>query len=169
VSHAFVLGADEHDVGLARTASGYALHVGGEAFPVALHPGAAGVHELSVDGRTLSVAVAVRGDEVHVHLRGRTFSLRYLDPLERFAGDAESGADRVSRAPMPGAVISVAVRIGERVERGQVLMVIESMKMETPICAARDGVVQALHVDVGRTFERDAPLATIEPDERGAA
>jgi pyruvate/2-oxoglutarate dehydrogenase complex dihydrolipoamide acyltransferase (E2) component len=68
---------------------------------------------------------------------------------------------------MPGSVISIAARAGQAVERGQVLMVIESMKMETPICAPFDGTLEALHADVGQTFERDAPLATIEPDGVG--
>ncbi len=58
----------------------------------------------------------------------------------------ESGA---ISAPMPGTVISVSVRKGDRVERRQLLVVLEAMKMETPLVSPYDGFVQAVHVDEG--------------------
>lgn len=66
-------------------------------------------------------------------------------------------------APMPGSVISLAVRVGQAVKRGDTLMVIESMKMETTLVAGVDGTVSAVHVQVGQTFERDATLVSVEP------
>jgi biotin carboxyl carrier protein len=50
------------------------------------------------------------------------------------------------------------------VKRGQTLMVIESMKMETTIVAWRDGVVGAVHRPLGATFDRKAPLVSLEPE-----
>ena len=63
---------------------------------------------------------------------------------------------------MPGAVIAVSVEPGATVRRGQALLLIESMKMETTIVAPCDGTVQAVHVTIGQTFDRDAPLVTLE-------
>ena len=65
---------------------------------------------------------------------------------------------------MPGTVVRVQVAPGEAVKRGQTLMVIESMKMETAIVAWRDGVVGAVHRPLGATFDRKAPLVSLEPE-----
>ena len=50
--------------------------------------------------------------------------------------------------------------------RGDTLLVIESMKLETAIKAPRDGMVETVHVADGRTFERSAPLVTLAPEAK---
>ena len=54
------------------------------------------------------------------------------------------------RTTMPGQVISLTVREGERVRAGQTLLVLESMKMENPVCADRDGTILETCVSVGQ-------------------
>ena len=63
---------------------------------------------------------------------------------------------------MPGTVISVAVTEGDRVQTGQTLMVIESMKMETGIKATDQAVVKKLHFQPGDTFDRNAVLVSLD-------
>lgn len=162
MGHAFQLLGTDHELWLSRCASGYRLHVGDTGVPVALATRGEHAYELTVHDASQRVFVATRGDDVHVHLDGDTYLLRYSHSLERFAGQSVEADAAVARAPMPGAVIAVAVQQGEAVRRGQALLVIESMKMETTIAAPCDGIVQALHAAVGQTFERDAPLVTIE-------
>ena len=53
------------------------------------------------------------------------------------------------RAPMPGMVVSLLVSAGQSVTAGQVLLVLESMKMENEVCAPRDGVIRTVHVAAG--------------------
>lgn len=162
MSHAFVLGESEHVVWLARAANGYRLHVDGQEVPVQLLARGSHLHELTVHDDSKRVFIAQRGDEVHVHLDGEAHCLHYVDSLGRFAGSSRDEGEAVARAPMPGSVIAIAVAVGQTVERGQALVVIESMKMETTISAACDGSVQALHVELGQTFDRDAVLVTLE-------
>ncbi|MBL8382478.1 MAG: acetyl-CoA carboxylase biotin carboxyl carrier protein subunit [Burkholderiales bacterium] len=64
---------------------------------------------------------------------------------------------------MPGTVISVNAAPGQSVTRGQGLLVMESMKLETTVSAPRDGVLKAIHVGTGQTFDRDALLVEFEP------
>nr|WP_283939705.1 biotin/lipoyl-containing protein [Pseudomonas sp. R3.Fl] len=64
---------------------------------------------------------------------------------------------------MPGSIVSVNVSEGEQVSKGRVLLVMESMKMETTISAPRDGVVQRIAHDKGQIFDRDAVLISLEP------
>jgi biotin carboxyl carrier protein len=163
VSHAFRLQGRSHEVWLSRDARGYALHVGERIERIALSGEAGSPLRLQVGERSVSVHLEVRGDEVHVHLDGEAHTLVHEHPLERFASRGREDADAMSRAPMPGVVVSVPVRPGDGVARGDVLMVIESMKMETAIRAAFDGVVRQIHVAPGETFERDAVLVSLEP------
>lgn len=162
MAHAFSLFGVEHEVWLSRAGAGYALHAGELCLPVGLVPRGEHSHQLTVGDTSERVHVAVHGDDVYVHLDGETYQLRYSHSLERFAGESAHDAEAVARAPMPGAVIAVAVQPGDAVRRGQALIVIESMKMETTIVAPCDGTVQTVHVAVGRTFDRDATLVTVE-------
>ncbi len=105
--------------------------------------------------------IATNGNTVHIHAGGRTFTVQFIEPVSSLADDTGASADAVARAPMPGAVLSVAVSVGDKVEQGDPLVVIESMKMETTVRATRDGTVAIVHVVVGGSFERDAALVTL--------
>jgi biotin carboxyl carrier protein len=74
--------------------------------------------------------------------------------------DADDGHN-VARAPMPGTVVALKVARGDAVIAGSVLMVIESMKLETQIRASQEGIVDRLHVKDGDSFDRDAILVTL--------
>jgi biotin carboxyl carrier protein len=109
--------------------------------------------------------VATDGDTVHVWLDGETQTIRYHDPIAYFASHADHAADDTILAPMPGTVIAINAKPGEAIARGDTLLVIESMKLETAVKAPRDGVVEAVHVAVGQSFDRSAPLATLAEAE----
>jgi 3-methylcrotonyl-CoA carboxylase alpha subunit len=116
---------------------------------------------LTVGGASHDVAFAVDGDVIHVHMRGRTHTLRYIDPLRALAATGGSDGHNVVRAPMPGTVVALKAIQGDAVTAGSVLMVIESMKLETQIRASQDGIVERLHVKDGDSFDRDAILVTL--------
>ncbi|HEY2561294.1 MAG TPA: biotin/lipoyl-containing protein [Caldimonas sp.] len=162
MAHAFRLDEHDHEVWLSRSHTGYRVHIGDTCIAAAMTAKGEHVRDLTIEGRDERVRVALIGDDVHVHLDGESYLLRYSHGLERFAGEALDADEAIARAPMPGSVIAVSVEVGATVRRGQTLLVIESMKMETSVVAPCDGVVQALHVALGRTFERDALLVTIE-------
>ena len=160
--HKFDFGGVTHELWLAPTDIGYHLYIHDAwSGPVALADEGAGRGRLTVAGTSEAVAFAVDGDVIHIHMRGRTRSLRYVDPLRALASvDADDGQN-VARAPMPGTVVALRVAPGDTVTAGTVLMVIESMKLETQIRASQDGVVERLHVKDGDSFDRDAILVTL--------
>jgi len=65
-------------------------------------------------------------------------------------------------APVPGRVVTVAVAVGDLVEAGQTLVVLEAMKMEHTIRADADGVVAAIHVRVGQSVDAHTVVVTLE-------
>ena len=124
--------------------------------------GAQPQQELAIEidpGKTLLVAlqsIAPDGDvaqKVQFELNGQSRTVRVLRPD---AGDAAKGrpvADAANplhvAAPMPGAIVSVAVKAGQRVSAGSTLLALEAMKMETHVAAERDAEVEAVLVVPG--------------------
>ncbi|MFG6326994.1 MAG: biotin/lipoyl-binding protein [Lachnospiraceae bacterium] len=64
-------------------------------------------------------------------------------------------------APMPGKVLSIKVSAGEKVTKGQIIMILEAMKMENEIVASQDGTVASIDVNEGASVEAGAVLATL--------
>ena len=73
------------------------------------------------------------------------------------AGEGEEVA-----APMPGTILSVNVKAGDAVKKGDVLMILEAMKMENEIMAGADGTVTAVMASAGQAVEAGTPLCTIK-------
>lgn len=163
--HAFVLEDETRPLSLSRSAHGYRLHLEDRVLPVNLHPEDDGSAILTVNGVSERVTIATHGDDVFIHCRGRNWHLRYAHPLERLAQQLRGAEEDVLRAPMPGSIVRLEVEPGDAVTAGQTLLVMESMKMETTLAAPRDGTVAEVHFAIAQSFDRDAVLLTLEPNE----
>jgi len=164
--HAFKIGDTETNLALSRAREGYRLHLGDQVIPVSLQRQDDGSAILTVNGQSERVLIAVRGDDVFVHLDGEAHQLRYEHPLTRLAEQLHGAAEDHIRAPMPGSIVAVNIKPGDSVAKGQTLLVMESMKMETTILAPRDGVIEAVQFAQGQSFDRDALLLSLEPHSR---
>lgn len=65
------------------------------------------------------------------------------------------------KAPMPGTILKVNVKVGDSVKKGDVVCVLEAMKMENDICAPEDGVVSSVEVSQGASVATDAVVITL--------
>lgn len=115
--------------------------------------------ELEVDGRRLRAAVTVADGVGYVTL-GRTTVTLPVKP--RFAVPGSELPTGGLVAPMPGSVIELRCAVGDTVDAGQVLVVLEAMKMEHHITAPFAGTVTVLPIAVGDQVENGALLLTIE-------
>jgi 3-methylcrotonyl-CoA carboxylase alpha subunit len=112
------------------------------------------------EGRPTRIAHAIRvDDDVWLHVDGRVHRLSLIEPGAR-SGGAEGGCT----APMPGAVLEVLVSVGDEVEAGTPLVVMEAMKMEHRVMAPTDGTVVAVHVEVGGRVLQGQTLVDVETD-----
>ncbi len=106
-----------------------------------------------------------------LYLDGERFDADVVDERTRAIREmtgqsaAEAGP-RPIRAPMPGLVVRVAVAVGERVEAGQSVAIVEAMKMENDLKAENDGVVAKVLVEAGEPVEKGAVLVELaaEPE-----
>lgn len=83
-------------------------------------------------------------------------------PAAQPAVSAASGAGEQIKAPMPGNILAVNVSVGSQVKRGDVLMILEAMKMENEIMSPRDGKITAVNTSKGATVDSGAVLCVIE-------
>ena len=93
--------------------------------------------------------------------------MQVIDPLDRATEPA--GGGNLIEAPMPGLVRSVHVSAGQAVAAGDKLAVLEAMKMEHALTAARDGVVAEVLVSAGVQVEAGAALIRLEDEAEDAA
>ena len=123
---------------------------------------------LETDEGLLPLRVARDGRRVFVARAGRVFDVR-SEPVRAAARSARTTAEHGGglTAPMPGRIRRTLVSPGDEVERGQVVIVLEAMKMEHAIRAPRDGTVTRLEHAEGDLVEAGAVLAEIE--ERSAS
>jgi 3-methylcrotonyl-CoA carboxylase alpha subunit len=111
--------------------------------------------------RRLGVVCGVGSVTVFDGAEGFTFALP--DPLDAGA-EAHHGGDEI-RAPMPGLVKRLTAVAGAAVAKGEVLAVLEAMKMEHALTAPRDGVVAEVHVAQGAQVTDGTLLLALEPED----
>jgi 3-methylcrotonyl-CoA carboxylase alpha subunit len=104
---------------------------------------------------------------LHVfHAGRRTTLVRPSSSWLRALGADVAQASGALRAPMPSLVVEVRVNVGDRVEEGQAVVVLESMKTETVLRAGKAGVVKAVGCKKGEMVEEGRELVDIEDEEK---
>ncbi|WP_229022984.1 acetyl/propionyl/methylcrotonyl-CoA carboxylase subunit alpha [Actinomarinicola tropica] len=120
--------------------------------------------DVEVDGRRRHARVTAVADAVHVQVPTGTVSFQVVPRFVPPGADLTGGG---LHAPMPGAVLDVRCAVGDRVEAGQVLVVLEAMKMEHHVRAPVAGVVSEIRVAAGDQVDNGATLLVIDADEEG--
>jgi 3-methylcrotonyl-CoA carboxylase alpha subunit len=111
------------------------------------------------DGARENLSIGRHGDVLTVIGATETCRLVLRDPLAPPAGSERASGGLT--APMTGKVLAVLVAPGARVARGQLLVLIEAMKMEHAITAPADGVVEAIHYAAGDLVDEGALLLAL--------
>ncbi|MBI2985873.1 MAG: biotin/lipoyl-binding protein [Deltaproteobacteria bacterium] len=123
-------------------------------------------YSLIVDNRSFEVDVDISEDEYRVLVDGRNYRIQLVDERRLRLGGVQSGIQPQGRqkvsVPMPGKVIAVLVGEGERVEKGQGLVIVEAMKMENEVRSPVAGEVREVRVKPGDALEAGAVLAVVE-------
>jgi biotin carboxyl carrier protein len=155
-----------HDVEVTDDGDRSIVRIDGRELQADMHAINGSLLSLLLDGRSFEV-VAVEHDfgyEIVIGSQSYEIEVDRAEPHgargERLRGTTEGRGD-VLRSPMTGVVIEVVTQAGATVSAGQVLVIVESMKMNNELRSPRDGVVDTVHVQQGERVERNATLVTI--------
>ncbi|MEL0082989.1 MAG: biotin carboxylase N-terminal domain-containing protein [Gammaproteobacteria bacterium] len=113
-------------------------------------------YQLQIDRLPWVGHVSREGDRFEVATTQSRVVWDYRSPLQAHGHDGEDQG--ALTAPMPGTVLQLNVAVGDQVEQGQLLMIVEAMKMEHSIVAGHDGEIAEVRAAVGDFVEADTPL-----------
>lgn len=124
-------------------------------------------YTMLVDGRSYEAFVDRRDGVYYVEIGSERHAVTVEDErlgrLKRLGGDAQAASGEVTlKAPMPGLVVALRVEVGQTVEQGQGMVILEAMKMENELRAPRGGTVKAIRVRPGQAVNMGETLVTLE-------
>ena len=143
------------------------VNVDGVTYQVDFMPvGDQPVYSLVVDGQSFDAHVYPNEDTWQVLFRGNLFTATVEDEREKrlrasLAGKVADHVDYHLKAPMPGLVVSIPVKEGQSILKGDVLVVLESMKMQNELRSPRDGKVVRVRVNHGDRVEQKETLLSV--------
>jgi 3-methylcrotonyl-CoA carboxylase alpha subunit len=159
--HRFVFAENgrRHAVTLEFVGDGYGLRIGEATHALAGERKTDGALRLRLEGRVFDARAVRVGREWHVFADGAACALALEDDLPLPEDESAPGS---LAAPMPGKVIAVLVKAGDKVAKAAPLLILEAMKMEHTIHAPADGTVKAIHFAPGEQVPEGAELITLE-------
>ena len=125
------------------------------------------VFSLIVDGKSYEAYVYPGNEDLEVLIKGRLYHSRVEDERERRLRAASGGQIAQTgpfhlKAPMPGLVVAVPVGEGQEVKEGDVLLILESMKMQNELKSPRDGVIGRILVGPGDSVDQRQKMLSVE-------
>jgi biotin carboxyl carrier protein len=127
-----------------------------------------GMYSLLFKGQSYNLEILERdgAKSFEVSSNEKSFDIEIIDAetrylMSRSGIDDEDGGNTIS-SPMPGKIVKIPVKAGQKVENGQTVIIVSAMKMESEYKAGKDGIVKEVHVKEGDTIEGNQPLVTLE-------
>ena len=141
--------------------------VNGDSYQINLEEATdSGILSLLINHRSVVAVVEEQEEDWQVLINGELYGVNVQDErayrLAKARGKlVDASGDVVVKSPMPGIVLRVVVEEGEIVQKGQTVVILESMKMENELKAPRDGVVVKTQVSDGTSVEKNQSLLII--------
>ena len=154
-------GSERFEPVVVAAGGGFVVRIAGEAFTLSLGEESTGVFVLQSGARSVRFHVAREGHTTHLFWDGAAY--QFADEREGDHTNRRQDAGALE-APMPGRVAALKVTPGQRVARGEEILVVEAMKMENALRAPGAGVVRAVHAALGDMVAPGRPLVEIEVD-----
>jgi biotin carboxyl carrier protein len=147
------------------TESPLTVRIGDKDYQVDYRQLTGSLYSLIMDGRSHQVTVTKGEGGYEVYLRGKTYPVQILDEAAKRLrvskrGAAASGQQTIS-APMPGKVLKLLVKVGDSIQSGQGIVVVEAMKMENEIRSSAPGMVKEIKVSEGNTVNAGEVLVVL--------
>ncbi|MDA3816757.1 MAG: biotin/lipoyl-binding protein [Prolixibacteraceae bacterium] len=120
------------------------------------------------NGRSVDVELSCNktGHKYEVHTRSNDFAVEIIDDRTRYLEAAKDGPgidEAVISSPMPGKIVRIDVEKQQEVKKGQTLIVVSAMKMESEYKSPVDGIIHRINVSQGDNINGGEPLIEVEP------
>lgn len=117
-------------------------------------------YELLVNGKKVIIGFKKSNDQIQINYKNRVFEPELIDNFSLMKQQMNSMTGNVSaktivKAPMPGLVIKLNKAAGDKVAKGDTVLIIEAMKMENAIKSPKDGVLTAIKVNAGTSVAKN--------------
>lgn len=121
-------------------------------------------YKITVNGITYEVEVKEVGGTTQSseNITYTPSTPKHVKPEESISKVSEQIENIRIEAPMPGKILSIKVKSGKKVQEGDVIMILEAMKMENEILAPKTGTISTIEIDEGATVDTGDLLATLE-------
>jgi len=126
-----------------------------------IYPGA---YSILIGGQSLEAHVDSHASDLLVSVAGREFSVAVRDPRawrRKHGGSVASEGRQQVLAPMPGKVVRILAKTGDKIEAGQGILVVEAMKMQNEVKAPKSGQVERISVAEGQSVNAGDVLAVV--------
>ena len=152
-------------VDVSKTDNGYSVRIGdGEEINVQKIAHTESILQFLQNNQSFSLRHALREDEQEIHWKGRRIVGTAVDPRRKVLQLAGVSGGDVIASQMPGRVLSVSVKAGDQVSKGDIVATVEAMKMENPLKSPRDGVVEEVCAVPGDVLEAKGVVVRLEPN-----
>ena len=157
------VGDEVHEVNIERQDKDFLVEVDGESRLVNADKLEGEFYSILSEGVSYEVSVEVAGDGYIIRHGASEQQVQFTDPSRqaREMSGAKEGPQTVESL-MPGRVVRVLVKVGDKVTEGQGLVVVEAMKMENEIESPKDGTITDVKVEPGQTVESGGALVIVE-------
>jgi biotin carboxyl carrier protein len=159
------IGGSKHEIEINQDGEQFRLETEGRTVEGNVLRPEPGVYTFFVGDRVVEAHVSglAGSDAYRVEVGGRTHELRIVDRKHRAAGgDVSVEGRQALAAPMPGKVVALLVAVGDAVEQGQGVLVVEAMKMQNEVKTPKAGTVAELRVAPGEAVTAGQVLAVID-------
>lgn len=125
------------------------------------------VFSVILDGKSYESFISESDEGWQVLMRGRQYQITVEDEREKrlraaAGGSVAEGGEFNLKAPMPGLVVAIPVSEGQEIKKGQVLIILESMKMQNELKSPKDGIVERIRVKTGESVEQKQALLSVK-------
>jgi len=126
--------------------------------------------KVTIDGETFEVDLERQGSIWKATVEGQTFEVEVegevvAPPPKRRKGGVKGGKSGVISSNIPGKVVTLEVELGQSVKEGEIVLILEAMKMQNEVTAPVSGTVTEINCREGANIEANTTLVVIEPAE----
>jgi pyruvate carboxylase subunit B len=143
------------------------VKINGEARAVDFLSLGPALYSVITDTKSVEVVIEEEKGKYEIQMGGRLYEGMVLDERAMLMAQRRGGLTISSgemRSPMPGLIVAVRAAEGDRVEAGQTVVILESMKMQNELKATVNGIISSVHVHAGQTVEKDTVLVNIQAE-----